>query len=62
MWCARTRRRERILRGSATQQAQIDLGTPNVSDQALAGQTQECLAALVPAVYEEFGNYLKGVK
>jgi hypothetical protein len=55
-------RRERILRGSATQQAQIDLGTPNVSDQALAGQTQECLAALVPAVYEEFGNYLKGVK
>jgi hypothetical protein len=55
-------RKERVLRGTATQQAEIDLGSPNVSAQAIEGQTQECVAALVPAVYEEFGHYLKGLK
>lgn len=55
-------RKERILRGSATQKAEIDLGGSSVSEQAINGQLQECVSALVPVVYEGFGDYLKGVK
>ncbi len=55
-------RKERVLKGSATQRAEIDLGSSTVSDQAINGQLQECVSALVPVVYEGFGDYLKGVK
>ena len=55
-------RKERILRGSASQQAEIDLGTAVVTEAGLSGQMQGCVAALVPVIYEGFGDYLKGVK
>lgn len=53
---------ERVLKGSGTQRAEIDLGSGNVNDQAINGQLQECVSALVPVVYQGFGDYLKGVK
>ena len=55
-------RKERVLKGSGTQRAEIDLGASNVTEQAINGQLQECVSALVPVVYEGFGDYLKGVK
>jgi hypothetical protein len=55
-------RKERILRGSATQRAEIDVGSASLSDQAISGHLQECVSALVPVVYDGFGDYLKGVK
>lgn len=48
----------RALRGSATQRAEIDLGTPNVTDEAAERNVRECLAALVPVVYEGLSDYL----
>ncbi len=55
-------RKERILRGSATQRAEIDVGSGSLSDQAIDGHLQECVSALVPVVYDGFGDYLKGVR
>jgi len=55
-------RKERILRGSATQRGEIDVGRGSVSDQAIDGHLQECVSALVPVVYESFDDYLKGVR
>lgn len=55
-------RKERVLKGSATQRAEIDLGSSSVTEQAINGQLQDCVSALVPVVYEGFGDYLKGVK
>jgi hypothetical protein len=55
-------RGERILKGSGTRSATIELGSGSVSDQAINGQMQECVSALVPVVYEGFGEYLKGVR
>lgn len=48
----------KALRGSATQRAAIDLGTSNVTDQAVGAQVRECLAALAPVVYDGLSTYL----
>ncbi len=50
----------RILRGSATQSGEIMLGSNTVSDQVVEGQKQDCVSALVPVVYQGFGEFLKG--
>jgi hypothetical protein len=55
-------RKERILRGSATQRAEIDVGSGSLTDKAIDGHLQECVSALVPVVYDGFGDYLKGVR
>ncbi len=50
--------RLRALRGSATQRAEIDLGSPTASAAAADQNARECLGALVPVVYEGFSDYL----
>jgi hypothetical protein len=50
--------RLRALRGSATQRAEVDLGTPNVTDEAALRNARECLSALVPVVFEGLSDYL----
>jgi hypothetical protein len=54
--------RPRALRGNAKHAADIELGTANVNERAIAGQMRECLGALVPHVYEGFAQYVDGVR
>jgi hypothetical protein len=50
--------RLRALRGSVTQRAEIDLGSPSASAAAADQNARECLGALVPVVYDGFSDYL----
>jgi hypothetical protein len=50
--------RLRALRGSVTQRAEIDLGSPTATAAAADQNARECLGALVPVVYEGFSDYL----
>jgi len=52
----------RALRGTATQRAEIDLGSLKVTDEAIARQARECLGALVPVVWDGLASYLDRVQ
>lgn len=50
--------KRQALRGSATQRAEVEVGGTNVSEREVAVQTQACLEALVPAVYDGLVGYV----
>lgn len=50
--------KQQALRGSATQRASVELGGSSVSEREVAVQTQACLEALVPAVYDGLVGYV----
>lgn len=50
------------LRGSARQRANVDLGTAQVSEAAVAAQQRGCIDALVPVVHEGLTSYLDRLK
>ncbi len=50
------------LRGSATQRGAIELGSGNVTDQAVAAQMAGCMDALTPVLFRGLSEYLDRLK